>query len=194
MEGTHGEKSAARFVHETAGWGLERPLHLIRHDILNHRWEEKKTSSAPGGYRDMGFSTATQVINLCSHDEVRPEHEIKPPLRKHIPKPKGMTLQMYWRAWLAGAAFAAPGVPMIYAWQEFGDDTAQAPSTSRAVIGSSYNPSFARTWRRQTVDPRAGAICPAQRQHQLPDNHFAAEHLVRFCRCWDDNGGTLLPH
>ena len=200
LEGTHGEKSAARLVHETAMDAVwNGHFHHTLDDILNHRWEWEKKDifRALGGYRDMGFSTATQVINYsCSHDEVRPEHEIKFYSGKHIPKPKGMTLQdvALARARLGlVAAFAAPGVPMIFAGQEFGDDSPRTIDFVPLQWSKLAQPKFRTHMEAVKRLIRARRRYPALRSDNINflDNHFAAEHLVRFCR-WDDNGGYAV--
>ncbi|MBK8048580.1 MAG: hypothetical protein IPK16_16555 [Anaerolineales bacterium] len=130
LDGTNPDKTEQKLVHQTpidAVWNGY--FHHNLEDVLNHRWqwEKKDIYRAIGGFRDLGYHTATQVINYtCSHDEVRPEHEIKFYSTAHIERPKGWTVQKTALA-LARcglvALFGAPGVPMIYAGQEFGDDS-----------------------------------------------------------------------
>ena len=66
------------------------------------------------------------VNYTASHDEVRPEHEIKFYSAPHIARPKGMSVKDaalalravgWWRCW------RRRGVPMLYAGQEYGDDS-----------------------------------------------------------------------
>ncbi|MBW7883811.1 MAG: alpha amylase C-terminal domain-containing protein [Caldilineaceae bacterium] len=196
LDGTNHEKSAARLVHDTemdAVWNGY--FHHTLDEIINHRWQWEKRDifRAIGGFRDQGFSTATQTINYtCSHDEVRPEHEIKFYTGKHIPRPGGMSIQQLAlvRARLGLVAlFAAPGVPMLYAGQEYGDDSPrtidfvpmQWDKLRRAAHRTHYE------IVRRLV--RARKQHPALRSEYINflSNDFASEHLVRFCR-WDDNG------
>ena len=96
VDGGHPDKTGAKLVHESdmdAVWNGE--FHHVLDDVINQRWEweKKDIRRALGGFRDQGFSTATQVINYsCSHDEVRPEHEIKFYTGQHIALPPGMKL------------------------------------------------------------------------------------------------------
>ena len=198
LEGTHGEKSAARLVGETemdAVWNGH--FHHTLDDVLNHRWEWEKKDifRAIGGYRDMGFSTATQVINYsCSHDEVRPEHEIKFYSGKHIPKPEGHDACRIWR-WRRRrlglvAVFAAPGVPMIYAGQEFGDDSPRTIDFVPLQWNKMAQPKFrAHMESGQAADPGTAAAIPrcAATISTFWTTILPTEHLVRFCR-WDDGG------
>ena len=67
-------------------------FHHNMEDVLNQRWqwEKKDICRTIGGFRDLGYTTATQVINYtASHDEVRPEHEIKFYSAPHIAHPRG---------------------------------------------------------------------------------------------------------
>lgn len=200
LEGTHGEKTAAKLVHETemdAVWNGH--FHHTLDDVLNHRWEWEKKDifRAIGGYREMGFGTATQVINYsCSHDEVRPEHEIKFYSGKHIPRPSGMTLQdvALARALLGlVAVFAAPGVPMLYAGQEYGEDSPRTIDFAPMQWGKVVQPRFRAHMEIVKRLIRARRRHPALRSDHIHffDNHFATEHLVRFSR-WDDEGDYAL--
>jgi 1,4-alpha-glucan branching enzyme len=59
LEGTHGDKTATRLVHETAMDAVwNGHFHHTLDDVLNHRWEWEKKDifRAIGGYRDLGFS------------------------------------------------------------------------------------------------------------------------------------------
>jgi 1,4-alpha-glucan branching enzyme len=196
LEGTHGEKSAAKLVHETemdAVWNGY--FHHTLDDVLNHRWEWEKQDiyRALSGYRDLGFDAATQVINYsCSHDEVRPEHEIKFYSGKHIPRPRKMALQdvALARARLGLLmVFAAPGVPMIYAGQEYGDDSPRTIDFAPMQWRKLGQPKFRK---HMNVVKR---LIRARRQHAAlrGDNihffahQFASEYIIRFCR-WDDEG------
>ena len=133
LPGTHPEKTSAKLVEETeidVCW--HGAFHHVLDDVLNQgwQWEKRDIRRAIGGYREYGYSAATQIVNYtCSHDEIRPEHEIKYYSRRHIQRPPGMSVQqMALRKAGTGLVtlFAAPGIPMIYAGQEFGED---APRT-----------------------------------------------------------------
>ena len=126
-------KTAASLVDATdldACWNGR--FHHTMEQVLNQRWqwEEQDIFRAIGGYRDDGFQLASQVVNFtASHDEVRPEHEIKYYSWHNMQRPEGMSVpELALRKAKLGlvALFAAPGVPMIYAGQEFGED---APRT-----------------------------------------------------------------
>jgi 1,4-alpha-glucan branching enzyme len=196
LEGTHGDKTAAKLVNETemdAVWNGH--FHHTLDDVLNHRWEWEKKDifRAIGGFRDMGFATATQVINYsCSHDEVRPEHEIKFYSGKHIARPGNMTLQdvALARALLGlVAVLAAPGVPMIYAGQEYGEDSPRTIDFAPMQWGRLVQPKFRSHMERVRRLIRARRQHPALRSDHIHffDNDFSSEHLVRFSR-WDDDG------
>jgi 1,4-alpha-glucan branching enzyme len=107
-------------------------FHHTLDDVLNQRWQWEKQDirRALGGFRDEGFRTSTEVVNFtCSHDEVRPEHELKFYSAGYIWRPPGLSVaEMALRKAQLGlvALFAVPGVPMIYSGQEFGED---APRT-----------------------------------------------------------------
>jgi 1,4-alpha-glucan branching enzyme len=200
LEGTHGDKTATRLVHETAMDAVwNGHFHHTLDDVLNHRWEWEKKDifRAIGGYRDLGFSAATQVINYsCSHDEVRPEHEIKFYSGKHIPRPKGMTLQdvTLARAKLGLATvFAAPGVPMIYAGQEYGDDSPRTIDFLPLQWNKLTQPKHRTHMEMVKRLIRARRRHPALRSDHIRifDNDFARDHLIRFCR-WDDAGDYAI--
>jgi 1,4-alpha-glucan branching enzyme len=55
-------------------------FHHIVERVINQRWqwERQDIRRAIGGYKQDGYDSSAQLINFtCSHDEVRPEHEIK---------------------------------------------------------------------------------------------------------------------
>lgn len=191
LDGTHPEKSAAKLVHETsmdAAWNGE--FHHVLDDVLNQRWQWEKQDifRAIGGFREEGFSRADQIINYtCSHDEVRPEHEIKFYSGGHIDRPRGMTLN---ELALAKAAlglvilFTAPGVPMIYSGQEYGEDTPRTIDflplhwEKRRKRGHKQHADLVRRLiqlRRTTPALQSDFI-------SFYDNHFADQQLVRYDR------------
>lgn len=195
LEGTHPDKTAAKIVQEG---GLDACWHGAFHhtldDILNQRWEWEKLDifRAIGGFRQEGFTTATQVINYsCSHDEVRPEHEILYYSQSHIQRPADMSVYELARAKaLLGliTLFTAPGVPMLYAGQEFAED---APRTiDFQPLHWDKLTQFAHLHYYQIVKRLicARKTYSALRSDQIEFyvNNFAMDQVVRFQR-WSDN-------
>ena len=137
IHGTNPAKTAAKLVRETeidAVWngafhhGMENCL------FQTWQWEQQDMPGVLGGFRRQGFTTATQVVNyICSHDERRPEYEIQH-WRDYIqlgvgrrnggsPAPPARWDLALQKARLGMAVLlTAPGVPMLLAGQEFGDD------------------------------------------------------------------------
>lgn len=197
LDGTNPEKSAARLVQETAMDAVwNGAFHHTMEEVLNHRWqwEQKDIYRAIGGFREQGFSAADQVINYtASHDEVRPEHEIKFYSAKHIVRPQGWSVQKVVLA-LAQCGlvvlFGAPGVPMIYAGQEYGDDSPRTidfvPLQWQKLTEAAHTQQFELV-RRLT---RARQHHPALRSDHIAflGNEFASRHIVCFCR-WDAASG-----
>lgn len=196
LEGTHPEKTAARLASETeidAVWnGL---FHHTLDDALNQRWawEQHDLFRAIGGYRDEGFTSARQVINYtCSHDEVRPEHEIKFYSARHIQRPADMSVD---DLALAKAAlglivlFTAPGVPMLYAGQEFGEDAPRTIDFLPLHWEKLKRPPYAAHLALVRRLVRLRRSYPALRSDHILfyDNDFVTEKLIRYRR-WDDRG------
>jgi len=130
LDGTHPDKTAAKLVQETpidAAWNGD--FHHIIDEVLNQRWqwERKDIKRAIGGFRDLGYGSAAQVINYtASHDEVRPEHEIHFYSARYMQRPRGWSLESLELALARlglAALFASAGVPMIWSGQEFGDNS-----------------------------------------------------------------------
>lgn len=198
LEGTHPDKTAAKLVAETpidACWNGE--FHHTLDNVLNQRWawEKEDIFRALGGFREAGFQTATQVINYsCSHDEVRPEHEIKFYSWPHIERPPGMTInELALAKALLGLVtlFIAPGTPLIYSGQEFGEDGPRTidfqPLNWEKLQQAAHVDHFQAVTR----------LIKARRQHpalrsdhiEFYVDHFAAEHVVRIKR-WPPPGIT----
>jgi 1,4-alpha-glucan branching enzyme len=138
IHGTNPAKTAARLVRETeidAVWngafhhGLENCL------FQTWQWELQDMTSVLGGFRKQGFTSATQVVNyVCNHDERRPEYEI-PNWREHVqlaaPGKNGHAANGRTRWELAlqkarlglAVLLTTPGVPLLLAGQEFGEDS-----------------------------------------------------------------------
>jgi 1,4-alpha-glucan branching enzyme len=200
LEGTHPEKSAVKLVHETpmdACWnGL---FHHTLDTVINQRWEWDKRDiwRALGGFRDEGYQTATQVVNYtCSHDEVRPEHELKYYSAGYIKRPDGMSVaeMVLIKAQLGlTALLASPGVPLIYSGQEFGDDS------PRTIDFCPINwEKLKRTAHQQHLELVSRLVAarrayPALRSDNVhfEVDDFLNQHTVRFQR-WDDQGAMVL--
>ncbi len=202
LEGTNPEKTAAKLIADTemdAAWNGN--FHHIMEDILNQRWEWEKKDiwRAIGGFRDYGFRAATDIINYtCSHDEVRPEHEIKFYSWAHIQHPPNMSRE---ELALASARlglialFGAPGVPMIYAGQEFGEDTPRTIDFLPLHWDKLQQPVYAEYYAFVTRLIHARRVHPALRSDQIdfyPDN-FSTENVVRFKRWSDPNHPEESP-
>jgi 1,4-alpha-glucan branching enzyme len=196
LEGTHGDKTAQKLVHETpmdAVWNGY--FHHNMEDVLNHRWqwEKKDICRTIGGFRELGYVSATQVINYtASHDEVRPEHEIKFYSAGHVERPKGMGIQdaalALARCGLV-ALLSAPGVPMIYAGQEYGEDsprTIDFAPMQWSKMGRKEGAEHYRVVQRLIRARRTHAALRSDWIEFLPTD-FAHEKVVRFRR-WDAEG------
>ena len=191
IEGTHPDKSVAKLVHETpmnACWNGE--FHHVLEDVLNQRWawEQQDIFRALGGFRSQGFTSATQVINYsCSHDEVRPEHEIIFYSRRHITLPAGMNVhELARRKALLGliALLGAPGIPMLYSGQEFAEDTPRTIDFQPLHWGKlqqAVYADYAALVTRLIGARRHRAALQSDHIRFYP-NDFAQEKLVRFDR------------
>lgn len=191
LEGTHPDKTAAKLVHETpldAYWNGE--FHHTLDDVLNQRWawEKQDIFRALGGFRDMGLTKATQIVNYsCSHDEVRPEHEIIFYSQRHIPRPEGVTIQQLAQAkGLLGlaAVLTAPGIPMLYAGQEFGEDAPRTidfqPLHWDKLQQNSYHHYFRLIQR--LLAARRNHVALRSDHIRFYPNDFPHEQVVRFDR------------
>jgi 1,4-alpha-glucan branching enzyme len=88
-----------------------------------------------GGFREQGFTSAAQVVNyVVSHDERRPEYEIqhwRDYIQLGATRKNGNATDATARYELAllkarlglAVLLTSPGVPMLLAGQEFGDDS-----------------------------------------------------------------------
>jgi 1,4-alpha-glucan branching enzyme len=167
--------------------------------VLNHRWqwEQKDIYRAIGGFRDAGFATAAQLVNYtASHDEVRPEHEIKFYSARHIARPPGWSVEKVALA-LARCGlvtlFAAPGVPMLYAGQEYGDDSPRTIDFVPLQWHKLTQPAGAEQHKLVQRLIRTRQRHPALRGDHIEfvGNDFAHQHVVRFRR-WDDARGDYV--
>ncbi len=133
--GTNHTKTAARLVRETeteAVWNGEFHHGLERCLLQTWQWECQNMASVLAGFRGQGFARADQVVNyVVSHDERRPEHEIQfwgEQIQLHPPELTGQRFADRWELAMQKARLGlvalmtCPGVPMLYAGQEFGED------------------------------------------------------------------------
>lgn len=201
LDGTHPDKTEAKLLRETAMdacWNGD--FHHTLEDVLNQRWawEQKDIFRAIGGFRDQGYATATEVINYsCSHDEVRPEHEIIFYSQQNIERPKQMNIHEVarWKGLLGLVTLlAAPGVPMLYAGQEFAED---APRTIDfqplhwSKLQNEQHRTFLETVKRLVRARRNHAALRSDHIAFYPNN-FAQDMIVRFDRTEYAEDGTLL--
>ena len=138
------------------------------------------------------------MINYsCSHDEVRPEHEIIFYSRRHITLPAGMNLhELARRKALLGliALFGAPGIPMLYSGQEFAEDTPRTIDFQPLHWGKLQQALYA------DYAALVGRLIRARRsQAALQSDHirfyandFAQEQVVRFDRFALGPDGTTV--
>ncbi len=192
----HPQKTPARLVADTdmqAVWDGE--FHHVLFDVLAQRWawERRDIFRAIGGFRDRGFTRADQVVHYsCSHDEVRPEHEILFYARRYIQRPQGWTWpEVALAKGLLGLVtlLAAPGVPMLWMGQEFGEDTPRTIDFLPLRWEKLQDP------RHRAHRARVRRLIRARRQHaclrsdwiQFYKDDFPATRVVRFRR-WDDQG------
>ena len=200
LDGTHPEKSGAKLVAETEMDGVwNGEFHHILEDVLKQgwEWEKKDMWQAIGGYRAQGFSRADQVINYtASHDEVRPVHEILYYARRHITKPVGYEwLEVALDKALIGliALFSAPGVPMLYAGQEFGEDTPRTIDFLPIDWAKLDKPPHRRHWAivRRLIHARRNSSALRGEHIEFFADDFSQTNLVRYRR-WDADGNLAL--
>lgn len=200
LDGTHPDKTPAKLVRETemdACWNAT--FHHTLEDVLNQRWEWEKKDiwRALGGFREEGYWSATEVVNFsCSHDEVRPEHELKFYSAGHITRPAGMSVaEMALRKAQLGlvALFSVPGVPMIYSGQEFGDDAPRTidfcPINWEKLKRLAHHEHYDLVCRLIQARRSYGAL-RSDNIYFEPDD-FAQQQIVRLRR-WDEHGATVV--
>lgn len=201
LEGTHPDKTAAKLVRETpldAYWNGD--FHHVLDDVLNQRWEWEKRDifRAIGGFRENGLATATQTVNYsCSHDEVRPEHEIIFYSQKHIALPAGMTVHQLAQAKaLLGLVtlLTAPGIPMLYAGQEFGEDAPRTIDFQPLHWDKLRQPLYHTYFRLIKRLLAARHTHPALASDHICFHHncFNHEQVVHFDRMFYDEQGEKL--
>jgi 1,4-alpha-glucan branching enzyme len=129
---------------------------------------------------------------------VRPEHEIIFYSQSHIARPPGMTVQQLARA----KAFlglvtllTAPGIPMIYAGQEFGEDSPRTIDFQPLHWDKLAQPvyqSYLRQVKRLLAIRRTHAAL-ASDHIRFYANDFANEQVLRFERVlYDEEGRKAL--
>jgi 1,4-alpha-glucan branching enzyme len=200
LEGTHPDKTAAKLVRETeidAVWNGD--FHHTVDEVLNQRWEWEKKDifRAVGGFRDLGFRSAAEVVNYtASHDEVRPEHEIQYYTYKNVRRPRGMGVRRLAlaRALLGLTALVAgAGVPMIYSGQEFGDNsprTIDFVPLQWGLLRRAENKRYFDAVRR-LIQARRSVAALRSDQIEFAVEHFAQRPVLRFWR-WDEQGGAAV--
>ena len=200
LNGTHPQKTGAKLVADTemdACWNGD--FHHILDEVLNQRWEweKKNIRHAVGGFRDLGYVRADQVVNYtASHDEVRTEHEIKYYSYGNMQRPKGMSLEQlaFAKGRLALAALlSAPGVPMLWAGQEFGEDTPRTIDFLPLTWSKLHQKDHFRHQQLTVRLIRMRREHPALRSDLIEfyDDDFATTKLVRFKR-WDGIGDAVV--
>ncbi len=133
IHGTNPLKTAAKLVRDTevdAVWngafhhGLENCL------FQTWEWEKQDMPAVLGGFAKQGFTRADQVVNyVVSHDERRPEYEIQfwgqhiQPGKRESQFPTRWELALQKARLGLAVLLTSPGVPMVLAGQEFGEDT-----------------------------------------------------------------------
>lgn len=135
IHGTNPAKTAARLVRQTeidAVWNGAFHHTLENCLFQTWQWERQDMARNLGGFRAQGFGRADQVINyVVSHDERRPEHELQF-WGAHIQPVRAKDANRWPTRWhfalqkaRLGLAvlFTSPGVPMLLAGQEFGEDS-----------------------------------------------------------------------
>ncbi|MGC8780506.1 MAG: alpha-amylase family glycosyl hydrolase [Anaerolineae bacterium] len=204
IHGTNPAKTAARLVHETeidAVWNGAFHHALEACLFQTWQWERQDMPAALGGFRQQGFTRADQVINyVVSHDERRPEHEIQF-WGAHItwcdptPEPFASRWELALRKARLGlvALMTSPGVPMLYAGQEFGEDSPRTiefwPLDWQKLKLPQGQEQFA--FYRKLIRLRAGH--PALRGDGIEYywDDFPRFKVLRYKR-WDGNGDVAV--
>ncbi len=200
LNGTHPQKNGAKLVADTemdACWNGD--FHHTLDEVLNQRWEweKKNIRHAVGGFRDLGYVRADQVVNYtASHDEVRTEHEVKYYSANNIERPKGMSLdQLALAKGQLGLVtlFTAPGTPMLWAGQEFGEDTPRTIDFLPLAWSKLYQKDHFQHQQLTRRLIRLRRDHPALRSDWIEfyDDDFADIKLVRFKR-WDGAGDAAV--
>ncbi|MBX2999183.1 MAG: hypothetical protein KF893_11785 [Caldilineaceae bacterium] len=197
LDGTHPDKSSAKLVRETemdAAWNGF--FHHTMDDVLVQRWqwERRDIFRAIGGFREQGFQRADQVINYtCSHDEVRPVHEVLFYARQHIQKPPEFTwTEVALRKAIVGliALFAAPGVPMLWMGQEYGEDLPRTIDFLPLKWEKVDKEPFKAHWKtvQRLIHARRNRTSLRSDHIEFYSDNFVETQVLRFRR-WDAESG-----
>lgn len=200
LDGTNPDKTAARLVRETpvdAVWN--GAFHHTMDNVLNQRWEWEKQDikAAVGGYLSSGFREASELVNYtCSHDEVRPEHEIQYYTGRWIARPDNMPLtDLALQIATLGLVvlFSAAGVPMIYAGQEFGENGARTVDFQALQWGRLEDVRGAEHFKLMQRLIRARRSHAALRSDNIAcgEEDFASVRLLQIRR-WDEYGDAAV--
>jgi 1,4-alpha-glucan branching enzyme len=138
INGTNQAKTAARLIQETeidAVWNGTFH-HVLENCLLQTwQWERQDVWRAWGSSCSQGFARADQLVNyVVSHDEPRPEHELQyyaqhvrmEDTSGQVPPAGRWELGMQKARLGLALLVTAPGVPMLFAGQEFGADSPRA--------------------------------------------------------------------
>jgi 1,4-alpha-glucan branching enzyme len=205
IPGAHPAKTAARMVRETdmdAVWN--GTFHHTLENCLTQtwQWEHQSLPFALGGLRSQGFARADQVVNyVVSHDERRPEHEIQF-WGEHIRLADPAEAKRYGTRWELAmqkarlglvALMTSPGVPMLLAGQEFGEDSPRTidfwPQDWKKLKLPQGRAQFAFYRRLLSVRREHPALRSDCVEYYGDD--FAASKIVRFKR-WDGAGDVVV--
>lgn len=197
LDGTHPDKSSARLINQTemdAVWN--GVFHHTMEDVLVQRWqwERRDVFRAIGGFREQGFQRADQVINFtCSHDEVRPVHEVLFYARQHIQKPPEFTwTEVALRKAMVGliALFAAPGVPMVWMGQEYGEDLPRTIDFLPLKWEKMDKEPFKTHWKtvQRLIHARRNSAGLRSDHIEFLNDNFGETQVLRFRR-WDHESG-----
>lgn len=205
IAGAHPAKTAARMMRET---DIDAVWNGVFHHTLENcltqtwQWECQNLPLALGEFWAQGFARADQVINyVVSHDERRPEHEIQF-WGEHVCLADaseaarcGTRWELAMRKARLGlvALLTAPGVPMLLAGQEFGEDSPRTIDfwpldwkKLKLPQGRDQLAFYRRLLRARRAHPALRSDCV-----EYYGDDFAAAKIVRFKR-WDGAGDTVV--
>jgi 1,4-alpha-glucan branching enzyme len=208
IHGTNPAKTAAKLVRDTeidAVWngafhhGMENCL------FQTWQWELQDMPHVLGGFRNQGFTSATQVVNyVACHDERRPEYEIqhwRDYIQPAASRKNGDGSQAISRYALAlqkarlglAVLLTSPGLPMLLAGQEFGDDSPRTIdfwpldwAKLESIEGRQQFEFVQRLLRLRREHPALRSDCV---EYYLDD--FKRHKLVRYKR-WDASAGDVV--
>jgi 1,4-alpha-glucan branching enzyme len=205
IHGTSPAKTAARLVAETdidAVWNGAFHHALENCLFQTWQWECQDVTDAFAGFHRQGFSRGDQVVNyVVCHDERRPEFElehyaghvqlggaeamIQPITRREIGLRKA-------RLGLA-LLLTMPGIPMLYAGQEFGADNPRTIDFSPLDWSQLMHPAGHAQFEYHQRLLRLRADHPALRADGLEwyCDDFAQSKLLRYKR-WDGTGDVAV--